>query len=469
MHQKKNLLYIFLSVVLFSIYSCSDDDQPSNQTDNQYVNTWIYSQMDEWYLWGSGMDRSPNYDIEPAVFFDNLLDKKNDRFSWATPDYANILNWTNAVSTDIGFEYYTIFDANKENTPLYYQIVYTKPNTDAALKGLKRGDKITKVNGTGLTIDNYMSLLSSASGNYSLTVAGKPDPVEIHSMVGYPENPVYYSNIYATEGNKKIGYLVYNSFTQDKGDNSGDYNVELINILKGFYDNQVTDLVLDLRYNGGGLVKCAQNLASAIVKNRTSNQLFIRNEYGANKTAEIEKMSPAKQKEWLEDYFLDKYEIIGSKRTGDIPRLGDKLNKVYILTGKYTASSSELVINGLRPYIDVILIGADTYGKNVASISLFEERNYRNKWGLQPIVMKMYNSKGQSDYADGFTADIRIDEFAHEMKPIGDENEILLKAAIDIIGGKTLATLRSSDADYIKAVSPAQFRKGALDMFINRK
>lgn len=469
MRQIKFLFSIFLSI-LFVFSSCSDDEKYSNLTDNEYINNWIYSQMDEWYLWGADMSSSSNTNVDPSTFFNNLLNKKADRFSFATSNYKNLFDWTNAISTDIGFEYYTIFDKNNSNVPLYYNIVYIKPNTDAADKGLKRGDKITKVNGTGLSLDNYMSLLSSGVGNYSLTIEGKADPVQIHNMVDYPENPVYYSNIY-TEGNKKIGYLVYNSFTQDKGDNSGDYDIALMNILKSFYDSQITDLVLDLRYNGGGLVKCAQSLSSAIVKNRNTaqKQLFVRNEYGVNKTKEISKMSSANQDQWLNDYFLDKYEIIGSPKTGDIPRLGDKISKVYIITGKYTASSSELVINGLKPYMDVELIGRKTYGKNVASISLYEEKDYRNKWGLQPIIMRMYNSKNESDYTGGFEPDIALDEFAYDMKPLGDKEEPLLKAAISAIKGEAQTTLRSSNAENIKVVSSAERRKGAFDMFVKYK
>lgn len=464
MRQIKILFYIFLSTTI-TLTSCSDDDNDknSNLTDNEYVNHWIYNQMNEWYLWSADMPSSPNYDTDPGTFFYNLRNLQKDRFSWATDNFDELINWTNAVSTDIGFEYFTIFE---NDLPAYYKIVYVKPNTDAAAKGLKRGDEITKVGGVSLTMDNYTSLLSSGTGTYSLAINNQSNPIEIHSMTDYPENPVYYSNIYK-DGNKTIGYLVYNSFTQDKGDSSGDYNAELMNILTQFYNSKVTDLVLDLRYNGGGLVKCAQNLASAIVKNRDSKNLFIKNEYNANITKEINAMSPSRQDEWLHSYFLNKYENVGSTKTGDIPRLGDYIDKVYILTGKYTASSSELIINGLKPYMDVVLIGQTTYGKNVASISLYEENDNRNKWGLQPIIMKMYNSDNQSNYDGGFDTDVEIDEFAYDMKQLGDKDEILLKTAIDKITGRETSALRTSTTKNIKAVSPATKRKGALDMFID--
>lgn len=461
MRQVKILFYIFLSGIL-ALSSCSDDDKSSNLTDNEYINKWIYSQMEEWYLWSADMPSTPDYNTEPNTFFKNLLNKSDDRFSWATSDYNNLINWTNSISTDIGFEYFTILDDNDK--PEYYNIVYIKPNTDAEAKGLKRGDKITKVNGVTLTSDNYGSLLSSGNGIYSLTIEGKSEPVNISSIANYPENPVYYSNTY-TEGNKRIGYLVYNSFTQDKGDDSGDYDVALIAALKQLYDNNITDLVLDLRYNSGGLVKCAQILASAIVKNRDINNVFIKNEYNANITAQIGNFSTLS----LSDNFLDKFRVGSTRTNKDIPRLGDKISKVYILTGKYTGSSSELIINGLKPYMEVTLIGRTTYGKNVASISLYEEKDYRNKWGLQPIIMKVYNSAGQSDYTEGFPADIPINEFSYEMKQLGDKDEILLKAAINAITGNEIVPLRLSKAADIKAVSPVVNRKGAMDMFIDKK
>ncbi|SHE41171.1 S41 family peptidase [Dysgonomonas macrotermitis] len=462
MRQTKTLFFIILSVAFCLFSSCSDDDKDngSSLTDNEYVNNWIYTQMNEWYLWNANMPTSPNADITPDVFFENLLYQQEDRFSFAVSNYSELIDWTNNVSTDVGFEYYTIVDDN--NIPQYYIIVYVKPDTDAQTKGLQRGDKISAVNGVSLTSDNYSTLLNGAS-SYALTIEGKAEAVSINTMTNYPENPILYSNIY-TEGSKKIGYLVYNAFTQDNGDGSGDYDAALMAKLQEFYDANITDLVLDLRYNGGGLVQSAQYLASGLVKNRDSKNIFVKNEYNANITEEINQMSSSRQDEWLYSYFLDKYTI--NRKSVSIPRLGDKISKVYILTGKYTASASELIINGLKPYMDVELIGRTTYGKNVASISLYEEKDSRNKWGLQPIIMKMYNNDNQSDYTQGFTPTIEINEFGYEMKQLGDTEEILLKTAIEQISGTQSPALRALPLKQ-DGISPAARRKGALDMFID--
>lgn len=465
----KNCLYISIFIISISFFSCKDDDSEkvSPSSSNAYINKWMYEQMNEWYLWGIPVSASPDSDIDPYKYFDAFLNRQYDRFSWCTDDFATILDWTNGISTDIGFHYFAVLD--KQNMAPFYLVAYTKPGTDADKAGIVRGDIITSVNGVKVTSENYGSLLkSSSNGNYVLQIKGKTESVNINAMVNYAENPVYYSNIY-TEGTYKIGYLVYNSFTPDRGNNSKEYDVLLMNKMKEFYDAGITDLVLDLRYNGGGLVKCAQNLASAIVKNRDTKVLFARNEFGINKTNEIKKWSKAKQDEWLYDYYLDKYESGLTGFTSAIPRLGDKIDKVYILTGKYTASSSELVINSLKPHMSVVLIGQKTYGKNVASISLYEEKNDNNKWGLQPIVLKMYNSEDKSDYAEGFDPDKYINEFDSDLKPLGDKDEVLLSAAIsDITGKSNNSQLRSSNISNAKVISSVNFKKGGLDMFIDR-
>jgi C-terminal processing protease CtpA/Prc len=107
-----------------------------------------------------------------------------------------------------------------------------------------------------------------------------------------------------------------------------------------------------------------------------------------------------------------------------------------VLTGSYTASASELVINGLKPYMNVFLIGTKTYGKNVGSSTFYKENDSKNKWGLQPIIAKFYNSDGKSDFTDGFAPDIYDpDSWNMPKKELGDVNEALLELAIGHITG----------------------------------
>ena len=117
------------------------------------------------------------------------------------------------------------------------------------------------------------------------------------------------------------------------------------------------------------------------------------------------------------------------------------LTKIYILTSKSTASASELVINGLAPYIDVVQIGDFTIGKNVGSITLYDSPDFsknsvnpNHKYAMQPIVLKIVNKDGFGDYqVNGLTPDVQLLENLGNLPPLGDTSEPLLAAAINMI------------------------------------
>jgi carboxyl-terminal processing protease len=112
--------------------------------------------------------------------------------------------------------------------------------------------------------------------------------------------------------------------------------------------------------------------------------------------------------------------------------------RVYILTGPRTASASELIINGLKPFMDVYLIGDVTIGKNVGSITIYDENDDSNTWGMQPIITKIFNSNGQSDYTAGFTPQELDEDNSIHLYPLGDTRERLLSRAIATITGNQL-------------------------------
>jgi C-terminal processing protease CtpA/Prc len=121
------------------------------------------------------------------------------------------------------------------------------------------------------------------------------------------------------------------------------------------------------------------------------------------------------------------------------------LGRLIVLTGEYTASASEQLINGLKAYMPVILIGKTTYGKNVSSLSIYEQNNPKNRWGMQPIVAKVFNSLGESDYTTGFEPDIELTELSvYDQSALGDTSELLLNAAISLILNRSVATRRSA-------------------------
>lgn len=463
----KNIFTILGSILVGSFFftACNDDnDTPPSPTlsDNQYVNKWIKEEMNDWYYWTDEIPQNIDDNKSPDEYFNSLLKPYNttthdgDRYSWIRSNYAELINSLSGISRDIGFEYYTIYDDNDQFD--FIAVVYVKIGSDAEKQGLKRGDIIEKVDGVTVTEDNNGSILRSGANGYTLTIKDKTEPITVQVMDNFAEYPIYYSKV-LTVDNKKIGYLVYNGFMEDNGDESQQYDVDLAAKFTEFYNANVTDIVLDLRYNGGGYIRSAQRLASALVKNRSSKNLFARYEYNKKVMKELD------ESDYM-NYFLDGFSTPNHRVT--IPRLGDKINKVYILTGKYTASASEMLINSLKPYMDVVTIGRTTYGKNVGSISLYEEKDSRNKWGMQPIVLKTFNSKDESNYGGGFTPDYPFNEFSEPLLPFGDTNEALLKIAIDAITGQQMLRKLVSFTDNKQVVSSAQYRKGALDMFVDK-
>ncbi|MCK9500294.1 MAG: S41 family peptidase [Lascolabacillus sp.] len=423
-------------------------------SDYKYVNGWIYDNMSVYYLWNDKLSKSPNYSLNPEDFFESILYKYNktsnpdgDRFSWIQEDYTELLgNLSGVASHEIGFEY--ILVGTDATLKQYYALVlYAMHGTDAELKGINRGRFITKINGQNITADNYKNLfggtgtkkLSMADFVYNETekryILQSSGDVTINMHNYFAENPIYLDTIYTVAYNK-IGYLVYNFFARDNGDKSNNYDKELISKLSNFKSKGVNEMVLDLRYNSGGAVSSAIALASALVKNRSTKNVLTTSQYNSILHNALIKEEGAN---YNKDYFIDK--IIGT--TVAIPEMN--LPRLYVLTSGWTASASEFIINGLKPYMDVILIGETTYGKNVGSITIYEDDDPKNKWGMQPIVVKFANSLGFSDFTAGFTPDYEIDEFENlYLYSFGDTNDPLLGKALSLITGQTSFTRSAS-------------------------
>lgn len=474
---KQVMLSSFI-LVMIAFVSCKDSESDSEQR-NKRINNWIYENMSFYYLWNEQMPQNPDYLLNPEPFFESLLYPYNltthegDRFSWIQESYVDLLNALSGVSSsDVGFEYYTV------NNYSAYTIVYVKPDTDAASKGLKRGMMITAVDGQSITRQNYTALLRAGQSQYQLSLldpeTNGTETKTVSVQGNYAENPIYYA---ATFDNDAIGYLVYNFFAADKGDQTSSYDRALNNTLDEFKTKGVKNLILDLRYNGGGAISSALMLVSALVDNRSADNIVSKNQF--NRTygdALIKKYG----QEILNEYFFDKVtrynddESITEFET--VTTLGNQLEGVYILTGQYTASASELVINCLKPYIGnrLHLIGDLTYGKNVGSISIYEKNNPRNKWGMQPIVLKTANRDDFSDYGGGFEPEQFVKEFEEnegKLLPLGDENEPLLAAALFHIANKAYKTssVAKRAGDFTVKASSMQWKEDAMQMYINSK
>ncbi|MEC9065460.1 MAG: S41 family peptidase, partial [Bacteroidota bacterium] len=227
---------------------------------------------------------------------------------------------------------------------------------------------------------------------------------------------------------KKIGYIMYNQFLGNVESENKNYNLELNNVFGQFKSQGIDELILDLRYNPGGRISTSINLASMIT-GQFNNQIFAKEKWNSKLMEYWNENNP--------DNLINRF--VNNISGVSINSLN--LNKVYILTTSRTASASELLINGLDPYIDVIHIGDYTVGKNQGSITVYDyiddqrTKNPNHKYAMQPIVLKIGNVAGYTDFPNGLVPDYEIKESIRTAGELGDQNEQLLKIAIDHIFG----------------------------------
>lgn len=435
---KKTALFVFLTLLLFS---CKKDDPIAEPTgmDNNYVNSWIFENMSTYYLWTDYLPSNNSKLMSPTDYFKSLK-YKDDRFSAIFEDYQTIANELNGVSNaEVGFDFQ--LSLLNDNISVIGIITYVKKGTPAALQGLKRGQVFYKINNTTITNSNYISLINDMMGSSTTVNLAMADIINntvtpsttktITKLSGYQENPLYLDTVY-TINSSKIGYLVYHFFTGDAGDNSLKYDLGLNAAFSRFNQKGINELVLDLRYNRGGAITSAVNLASMIVPNLSAGKLMSQIEYNSFITSYFSS-SEFKAQYPNDDPFKDYFSTTIKSTT--INNVGNRLNRLFVLTGPSTASASEMVINNLKPYINVVLVGDTTIGKNVGSILINDDAEPKNKWAILPIILKYYNSSHQSDFTNGFIPDFLVnDDIFHEL---GDINEGQLSKAIQQITGIT--------------------------------
>ncbi|OAB78182.1 S41 family peptidase [Cochleicola gelatinilyticus] len=430
---KKNLLLslIALSTLLSSCFEDLDDNIQFADTID--IQDFIYRGLNYYYLYKADTpelandafinDQAKNEFLQgfetPESLF-SYLKSPQDRFSILIDDYVILENSLSGITLNNGMEFGLVFYPDNSGNVFGY-VRYVLPNTSASEMNLQRGDIFNKVNGVQLTENNFNELLAPDTYTLSLatfngqTITETNEEVTL-TKVQYTENPVLLSKTLTIE-NEKIGYLMYNAFTRS-------FVSDLNAAFGEFAANGVTELVLDLRYNGGGSVETATDLASMIT-GQFNNQVFYSEQWNEDRQADE-----------AEDGLFDNT-ITGGAATNSL-----NLNRVFVLTTQRTASASELVINGLEPYIDVVQIGLNTTGKFQASRLLYDapapdfnrsQANPGHTYAMLPLIFKTANANGNTDYIDGLIPDIELGEDFSNLGMLGDVNEPLLAEAIEII------------------------------------
>ena len=421
---QKILPYILL---LFVFISCKDEDDNIAPRENDFeIEDFIWEKLNTYYYWQNSVpDLADNrfdsqksyasflsqYNGNPEFLFESLLSDK-DRFSWIMSDYTALEKQLSRIYTTSGMM--IGLGRVSDSNDLFAFVRYVLPDSDAATKNIQRGDLFLSVNNEQLTINNYRDLLSSEVESFSIQLAQisgqtiAPTGISVDLVkTEIQENPIKIHKLIELN-NTKIGYLMYNGFVAD-------FDNELENTFAEFQTLGVNQLIIDLRYNRGGRISSAIKLASMIT-GQFSGEVFAQTQHN-------DKLSS-----YNEDYV---FEATDAQLNMD---------RLYVISSADTASASELLINGLSPYIDVIVIGDDTTGKNVGSYSIYDwiddegNVNPRHTWVMQPITLKIANSEGFADFENGLQANHRLQEDIANLGILGEIDEPLLEKTLEVMG-----------------------------------
>ena len=475
------LKYIIKTLLVAFVFASCSKDSDSNEittTKPDEINNFVWKAMSSWYYWQPNVADLSDSKIASAINYANFINGKTpdalfysllyqrgttDRFSWIENSNEVVYASKIAEVEKSGGFNYGIYPKDASGVNIVALINYIVPGSPAALAGLKRGDVITKINGSQLTSSNYdqldnaqITVTLAASVQFtssSLVTTDKAATVSI-TKADIDENPVAYyeKKVY---GSKIIGYLVYNGFKSD-------YNDELNAAFAKMKSDGINELVLDLRYNGGGSLETAVALAQMI------NGSFTGKPY-----AYLDFNDKHNNEDGFEN-LSDKVRIFNLVDNEPTFQSEESINsltltKIYVLTSFQTASASELTVQCLKKYISVATIGEETTGKFVGSNTLYDSpaynytsydnRSTKHKWQLQPITFSYYN-KDKDANPTNITPDYPVNPYSVFLNLVefGNVKDPCLKKALELITGQTMRTTE-------KNVDASFFRTGNLAAF----
>ena len=395
--------------MLVGLWACDPEETPTPVVPGQEVKKAIVDVMREWYFWNLELPTSidiaqygSNEDLLNAIIFKPL-----DRFSYLTTQEA----FNNSfVGRNAGHGFGFAFTAEER---LFVSFVFKE--APAGKDGWERGWEIIEINGK--PIASY----KTSSGGYDFQL-GPSDPgisntftfrlpdgtttTRTNVKAEYQSNSVLDRRIFE-EGGKKVGYWAYQSFRATAG-LSPTRSQEVQNSMEYFQNQGINELIIDLRYNGGGSVAVAEQILNYLIQASNTGKVMYTNKLNSLK--------------------------FSLNETENFNKIGNlNLNRVIFITSRGSASASELVINSLEPYMEVVLIGDNTFGKPVGSfpLSRYSRTLETNNVELVPITFAIANSQGKAEYFEGFPANFRVGD-SPEFN-WGDPRDLRLAAALQYI------------------------------------
>jgi hypothetical protein len=360
-------------------------------------NAQILSVMQSWYYWYRSLPSNvnpANYASSNALL-DAIRQQPLDRFSYITTQAANQSFYGAGQYVGYGLGFGLTSGNNLDVNQVF-------PGSPADQAGLSRGDTVTALNGVPvptLVANNQLdSALAAANPGISKTftyTSLQSQTLTVTLTSAVVTQPSVGQVTVLDDGRERVGYFLFNSFIDPS-------NSELDQAFAQFSSQGVTHLVIDERYNGGGEVSVAQHLASLIAGSSYAGKSLATLTYNDKHSSQNETIT---------------FPSIASPLS---------LTQVFFITTDSTASASEFIINALRPFMDVVTVGAATFGKPVGEDGFNVCTDV-----LYPITFKIANVSGYGDYFNGLPPTCAAaDDVGHAL---GDPDEASLATALSYI------------------------------------
>jgi len=414
---------------------------------------WLRSYSDNTYLWYSEIEDNDPNNFNVADYFKQLKTnqttgsgepKDKYHFSQNTADYKQ--QTQSGITSGYGISWQSTKE--ERSPPRKLTVRYTEPNSPADIVNIKRGTQIIEVDGVdfinGSNVNAINAGLSPAEAgeSHSFKLLEPDGTIITKTLVSADvvSSPVQNTKVIDIEGGK-VGYLQFNSHI-------GLAQEGLINAIDEFANENVSELVVDLRYNGGGLLALASQFAYMVAgdnttNNRTFENTMFNDKYTSTNPVTGTGLSPTPFYDKKIDYVTYKF------TSQNLPSIN--LQRVFVLTTGSTCSASEAFMNGLRGIdIDVIQIGNKTCGK---PYGFYPQDNCGNTYFT--IQFKGVNAKGFGEYSDGFVpkespqleSEVKGCNVADDYsKPLGDTSEGMLSAALEYMKSESCPVVALSRA-----------------------
>lgn len=425
---KKYFSFLYLLGLISLISSCKKNDMVTNLNPStptvsatSILKDSAVSYTRDIYLWYQQIPASFNgknykdldevmtsvrqYSLEPGV------NTPADRWSFAVKQ-SEWDNVSSGISGDFGISVFFRADGD-------LRVKSVEKSSPAGKAGIQRGWRITKINGnSNLSTANADFIVQAIwkSNNTVFTFQKHDGSISEISLLAatYHENPVIIDSVYSIQS-KKIGYLSFQSFLGDTNEVYNDFS----RIFNKFTSSGVSDVIIDLRYNGGGYVSVQQKLANWLAPQTANGLLMMKQQFNDKYT------------QYNDDAYF--------KKLGSL-----NLNRIFFIVSGNTASASELLINNLKPFMDVQLVGpGKTYGKPVGYFPIEVGDSY-----IFPVSFRTTNKNGDGNYFSGLPLNSQVSDGLD--KDWGDIHESCFQQALSYISSGAYKAQTSGEAATIR-------------------